>query len=83
MEMNSGLSFKKDLRVLIIGGKRQSMAACLKNAVMLPTSVQDDSEGCCDGFGFCVSSGPLRSSHQNETLHGKGLFGEKPMKGKG
>ena len=38
MEMGSLFSSEKELMVLIIGGKRQSMAAWLKNAVMLPTS---------------------------------------------
>lgn len=81
MEMNSWLPSKKDLRVLIIGGKRQNMAAWLKNAVILPTSVQGDSEGSCDGFGFCASSGLLRSHRQGEILYGKDLFGEQPMNG--
>lgn len=52
--MNSWLSSKKDLRVLITGRKRQSMAVWLRNAVMLPTLVQDNSEGCCDGFGLVL-----------------------------
>lgn len=40
MEMGPLFSSRKDPMVLIIGGKRQSMAAWLKNAVMLPTSGQ-------------------------------------------
>lgn len=40
MEMGSPFSSDKDLMVLIIGGKRQSMAAWLKNTLMLPTSGQ-------------------------------------------
>lgn len=30
------------------------MAAWLRNAVMLPTLVQDNSERCCDGFGLVL-----------------------------